>query len=227
MAVDLPAKLFVPALSDHTQPGGGIQLVRATNPEGTNVPIAFTRMEYLQHFARATGMDKHNPPIGHVVLPTNELLEQLAVAGEPEVVIDPMQESEARLSYQANGVLARQQVDDAVFEIAKPASNLADEHLEQLRKVAKSLPHVVRVWLMQITVVEKDKEGAEAPAPRPLLVVEQDIGPDHDEYDESFMELGDQWCEGLPRGTAVDMLPHDAPPVKDNLLVECVVYTRG
>lgn len=227
MAVNLPATLFAPALKRAEDKDAPIQMMKATSPDGVSVPIAFTKLEYLQHFAEATGLSKMEPPVGHVEVASGVLLQQLAESGEPEIYIDPLQECETRLSYANNGVLSRQvAADDAVFEIHKPKVPLEPSHIELLRKVAASLPHVKRVWLMELSIRDKDDDN-KIPIPRPLLVVEQDIGEDHEEYQDTWMELGDQWCENLPRGTAVDMLPHNAQPVAEHLVDECLVYTQA
>jgi hypothetical protein len=226
MTVNLPEILFVPALRKADSDASGFELLKAVSPEGVSVPIAFTKLEFLRHFAEATGLSGHQPPIGHVQIPAGTLLQQLAESGEPEVCIDPLQESEARLSYTNNGVLSQQIAEEnAVFEIETPKVPLDEQHVERLRKVAASLPHVQRVWLMEMAIRDSADDN-KLPIPRPLLVVEQDIDEKHDEFQDTWMELGDQWCEHLPRGTAVNMLPHNAPPVKDRLVDSCVVYSR-
>ena len=224
MTVNLPETLFAPALARAEGEVSNYQLMKATSPEGVSVPVVFTKLEYLQHFAEATGLSKHEPPVGHVQVPSGTLLQQLAESGEPEVYVDPLQECETKLSYNGNGVLSKQIAEEnAVFEIHKPKVPLDEKFVELLRKVAASLPHIQRVWLMELTISDAEDEN-KIPIPRPLLVVEQDIDEKHDDYQDTWMELGDQWCEHLPRGTAVDMLPHDAPPVRDHLVDECIVY---
>lgn len=227
MTVNLPETLYAPALDKEDSANARYSLMKATSPEGVAVPIVFTRLEFLQHFAEQTGLDKHEPPVGHVQVPTGTFLQQLAESGEPEVYVDPMQESETRLSYQNNGVLSRQVAEEnAVFEIQRPKVPMETEHVARLRKVAGGLPHIRRVWLMELKIIDKEDQD-KLHIPRPLLVVEQDIGEEHPDYQDTWMELGDQWCEHLPRGTAVDMLPHDAPPVTGHLVDECVIYTRA
>lgn len=228
MTVNLPEVLYAPALDKQGEGDDtSYSLMKATSPEGVAVPIVFTKLEFLQHFAKQTGMDKHEPGVGHVQVPTGTFLQQLAESGEPEVYVDPMQENEVRLSYQNNGVLSRQVAEEnAAFEIQKPKVPLEPEHIERLRKVAANLAHVERVWLMELKIIDTTNEN-KLSIPRPLLVVQQDIGEENEDYQDTWMELGDQWCEHLPRGTAVDMLPHNAPPVQDHLDDECLVYTRA
>ncbi|MCF6227578.1 MAG: hypothetical protein L3J82_02785 [Planctomycetes bacterium] len=223
MSIDLPEKLFVPAINTAATP----EAVKATSPEGLSVPIAFTKLEYLQFFAKETGLDKHEPSVGHIEIATGEFLNQLAEEGEPELVVDALQKGETKLSYDKSGTVSQQiPEENAAYEVNEPTVPLEDEHIERLKKVATSLPHVLNVWLLEMTIRDKDDED-KIPVPRPLLVVEQDIEQDHEEYQDTWMELGDQWCEHLPRGTAVDMLPHHAGPVTDYLKDEVKVYSRA
>ena len=224
--VNLPEVLFAPAMTEGEGESVTYNLLKATSPEGISTPIVFTKLEYLQYFAKETGLDQHKPAIGHIQIQAGALLQQLAETGEPEVFVDPMQESETKLSYQSNGVLTRQIADtDAVFEIQKPEEEFDSEMVDKLRNVAANLPHVIRVWMMELKITDSTDDD-KTPVPRPLLVVEQDIDEEHDEYQDTWMELGDQWCEGLPRGTAVDMLPHNAPPVQNHLNDDCLVFER-
>ncbi|MHC4841172.1 MAG: hypothetical protein ACYTDT_09490 [Planctomycetota bacterium] len=226
MSINLPETLFVPAF-DKAEGSTAISMVKATSPEGLSVPIAFTKLEYLQHFAKETGLDKHEPSVGHLQIASGQFLQQLAEEGEPEVVVDALQECETKLSYQNNGTVSQQiPEENAEYEVTAPKVPLDDEHIVRLQKVAESLPHVTNVWLLEISI--KDKEDPDKiPVPRPLLVVEQDITEENEEFQDTWMELGDQWCEHLPRGTAVDMLPHNAPPVVDHLSDELKVYVKA
>lgn len=225
MSIDLPEKLFVPAFKKPKE-GDVYSVVKATSPEGLSVPIAFTTLENLQFFAKETGLDKHEPAVGHVEIPAGEFLNQLAEEGEPEVIVDALQKSETKLSYDKNGTVSPQIPDEnAEYEVNAPKVPLEQEHIERLKNVAKTLPHVLTIWLLEITISDKDDKDR-IPVPRPLLVVEQDINDDNEEYQDTWMELGDQWCELLPRGTAVDMLPNHAPPVVDKLSKEVLVYTK-
>jgi len=224
MESEIPEKLFVPARVENG-PDGGIEMVKASGPDGRVLPIAFTSLDYLKHFAGETGLDKAEPPVGHVEIATEELFSQLVSAGEPELCIDAMQECEQFLSYSRRGAVSRQTLDDgSSMEVREPSEPFEAEALAQLCQVAYFLPTIETIWLLELVVT--DAKGNESP-PRPLLVVKQNVEEESDAFHSAFMELGDQWCEQLQRGTAIDMLPHDAPPVKDQLKDTLVVYRRG
>jgi hypothetical protein len=78
-ALNLPESLFVPMIrGDDGEP----EAIKAVNPEGKQMPIAFTKAEYLQHFARVTGLDK-TKGLECVSVDTADLLDQLAAHHEP------------------------------------------------------------------------------------------------------------------------------------------------
>lgn len=220
--IDLPETLLLPVAEEKD---GSVELLKATHPDGRTMPIAFTSLEALRNFALATGMASDGKELQHLEIPARSLLDQLIAADEPEICIDPMQENETILQYNRRGAVSRQVMEDgASMEVRKPETPLPDKYLEQLREVAVALPTVEAIWLMELEVrpAEADAEVTR----RPLLVVRQSVGEDDDAFHEAFMELGDRWCETLPRGIGVDMLPHDAPPVKEHLEVSCLVYER-
>jgi len=220
-ALNLPESLFVPMIrGDDGEP----EAIKAVNPEGKQMPIAFTKAEFLQHFARVTGLDK-TKGLECVSVETADLLDQLAAHHEPQLCVDAMQETEATLSYTKNGATSRQFLPHGTLMEVRPASfTLPERYMEDLKRVADSLPTVVAVWLMEMALRKEGVEGE--PELRPLLVLKQNVPEGHEQFQDAFMEMGDQWCETLPRGMAVDMLPDHAQPVAGLLRDEFLVYKR-
>jgi hypothetical protein len=220
--LNLPRTLFVPVLRGK---GGQPEAVKAVNPEGKQLPIAFTSAEFLKAFAGATGLDKA-PGLECLSVDTAELLDQLAAHHEPELCVDAMQPSETTLNYTKNGAVSRQYLPHGTLMDVRPAAfTLPEPHLEELRRVARSIPTVEAVWLMEMALRPEGKEGD--PEVRPLLVMKQSVPEGHPDFQDAFMEMGDQWCENLPRGLAVDMLPDHAQPVLGLLRDELLVFRRS
>ncbi|MCC6572266.1 MAG: hypothetical protein IT462_00625 [Planctomycetes bacterium] len=219
---NLPEVLYVPALGDPEH----FEAVKATGPDGKSLPVAFTTAEYLDHFARATGMDARG--VRAVRLATGQLLDDLVASQEPEICIDPMQPSETLLSYNKTGAVRRAQLPHgSIIEVREPGAAMPGEYVKLLCEVAESLPTVEEVWLMEMRVKpERPAAGAEDEV-RPLLVVRQSVPEEHEAFHDTFMEFGDRWCENLPRGIAVDMLPEFAQPVAGSLRESCRVYSRS
>jgi hypothetical protein len=220
--LNLPQSVFVPVIRGKD---GEPEAVKATNPEGKQVPIAFTTAEFLQAFAKATGLDKAKG-LECLSMDTAALLDQLAAHHEPELCVDAMQESETTLSYTKNGATSRQFLPHGTLMEVRPSSvALPERYLEDLKRVADSLPTVETIWFMEMAL---RKEGAEGePEVRPLLVLRQSVPEGHEQFQDAFMEMGDQWCENLPRGMAIDMLPDHAQPVSGLLRNEFIVYKRN
>ena len=220
-SLNLPESLFVPVVRTK---GGEPEAVKAVNPEGKQMPIAFTKADYLRHFARATGLDK-TQGFECISIDTSELLDQLAANHEPQVCIDAMQESEATLIYTKNGATSRQFLPHGtLMEVRPPSFTLPERYIEALKRVAASLPTVEAVWFMEMALRKEGEQGD--PELRPLLVLRQNVPEGHELFQDAFMEMGDQWCETLPRGMAVDMLPDHAQPVSGLLRDEFMVYKR-
>lgn len=221
-ALNLPQSLFVPVIRAKD---GGQEALKAVNPEGKQMPIAFTKVEYLQHFARVTGMDKA-PGLEYAIIGTAALLDELAAAHEPQLCVDPMQESEATLSYTKNGATSRQFLPHGtLMEVRPPSFTLPERYIEDLKRVAATLPTVEAVWFMEMALRKEGDTGD--PELRPLLVLRQNVPEGHELFQDAFMEMGDQWCETLPRGMAVDMLPDHAQPVVGLLRDEYLVFKRA
>ena len=222
--INLPDKVFVPVVRKKAKEGEVLEAVKAVNPEGKNIPIAFTKADFLRHFAQVTGMDKMEA-MKCIEMPTSTLLDQLAAHHEPEVCIDPMQENETTLSYQKEGAVSRQYLPHGALMEVRPASfALPETYIDELRRVAEALPTVEAVWLMEMSIKNEGQEGE--PETRPLLVLRQSIPEGHADFQEAFMEMGDRWCENLPRGIAIDMLPDHAQPVAGQLRQEFLVWSR-
>ena len=222
--IDLPEKLFVP-LAELPAKNEPPSLLKATSPDGRSMAIAFTKLEYLEHFSKETGHTGKNGRLPHIVMPTSALLDELTEAGEPDICVNPLQEDEAILSYNRRGALSRQTLEHGeVMEVHEPPEALPADHLQKLVEVAEALPTVEQIWLMELQIKKHGSDKVEDA--RPLLVVKQRLAEGDDEFSEAFMELGDRWCELLPRGSAVDMLPHTAPPVAGQLADKYSVYKR-
>lgn len=222
--VNLPEKVFVPVVRKQGKQGDVVEAVKAVNPEGKQIPVAFTKPEYLRQFADATGMSKMSE-VKCMEMPTAALLDQLASHHEPEVCIDPMQESEATLSYKKEGAVSRQYLPHgALMDVKAPSFSLPENHLQDLRRVAEELPTIEALWLMEMAIRNEGQEGE--PETRPLLVLKQSVPEGHELFQDAFMEMGDRWCETLPRGIAVDMLPDHALPVAGKLSDQFLVYQR-
>lgn len=218
---DLPSVLFVPALKP--APGAAPEAIKATNPEGKTLPIAFTSADELQRFAVVTRLDLTRLRLLEVK--AEELLEQLVAAGEPEVCIDPMTERETLLSYNRAGAVRRAQLPHGAMLEVRPASfALPAEYLDLLRTVASQLPTVEAVWLMELEIKKEGAAASDDKEIRPLLVLRQNVPESDPAFHDAFMELGDRWCESLPRGVAVDMLPDFAQPLAGALPDACQVY---
>lgn len=221
---DLPSVLFVPALEP--TPGAAPEAIKATNPEGKTLPIAFTNVEGLHRFAAATRLDPARLRLLEVK--AEELLEQLVAAGEPEVCIDPMSERETLLSYNRAGAVRRAQLPHGAMLEVRPASfALPAEYLELLRDVASHLITVEAVWMMEMEIKKEGVTSTDDKEIRPLLVLRQNVPESDPAFHDAFMELGDRWCESLPRGVAVDMLPDFAQPLAGTLPDACLVYRRA
>jgi hypothetical protein len=150
----------------------------------------------------------------------------LEAGHEPQVCIDPMQECETTLSYNREGAVSRQYLPHgSLMEVRQPGFTLPPEYETELRRVAQSLPTVEAIWLMEMCV-RPEKAEAE-PEWRPLLVLRQSIPEGHPDFQDAFMEMGDRWCDSLPRGIAVDMLPDHARPVEGKLDNRFLLYRRG
>ncbi|MCK6439894.1 MAG: hypothetical protein L6Q71_06800 [Planctomycetes bacterium] len=228
MALNLPATLYVPARVRIDDPSGrDVEAIKAANPEGELVAIAFTNLDALEHFLTVLGLKDKDPSIIAMKVDASHLLEQLASAHEPKLHIDPLQDSESVLHYERQGVVSRHTSPTGAAVEVKPLGFLLPEpFLKTLGSVAESLSSVDVIWCLESTI--KDAATAEGePSTRLLLAVKQSIGSDDPLFDAAFMELGDRWCELLPPGIAVDMLPHDAAPLEGKLPDQCIVYQRA
>jgi hypothetical protein len=222
-AVNLPESLFVPVSSAVAgRDNGGIEAIKAVGPGGVPVAVAFTARTHLDAFAGLVGLSAG--AFGVMEIPTADLLAQLADAAEPELCVDPGTADERHLHYTAPSVIARRHLPHGSgFEVRPPTVGLPVQFLDSLKKVAAGLPQIEDVWMLELAL--SGQEG-EPDSVRPLVVVRQSLERENEMFDEAFMELGNQWCETLPRGIAVDMLPHDAPPVADKLDAACRLYNR-
>jgi len=225
--VNLPSELLVPvAIGARDTPraeGDPIDALKAIGPEGVPVAVAFTTQAALAHFAKLVGLKQGS----YTAIPVSseDLLAQLAEASETELCVDPASPTERMLRYSEPNVVTRAtQPHGDDFHIGPPAAGLPEDHRESLRATAASLPFIEEVWLLEVT---SGGSRMGPPSSRPLVVVRQSIPRHHEQFDNAFMELGNRWCETLPRGIAVDMLPHDAPPLDGRLDDECRLYKRA
>lgn len=220
--VDLPEILYVPALAD----GGNLEAVKATSPDGKSMPIAFTTVAFLEKFAGAMGLDAGR--MKAIKVGTGQLLDDLIASQEPELCVDPLQPTETRLSYNKSGAVRRAVLPHgSTMEVRPTPVPMPQEFLQLLREVAESLPVVEAVWLMEMAIKPEQQDGGPEAELRPLLVVRQTVPEEHEAFHDTFMEFGDRWCEKLPRGVAVDMLPDFAQPVAGSLVDACRVYSRS
>lgn len=224
--VNLPEQLYVmTATGGDVREGhdATIEAIKAVGPGGVPVAVAFTARNHLDAFAGMVGLPSGAYDVMEV--PTTDLLAQLADAAEPELCVDPGTPSEHHLHYSAPSVIARKADPHGDgFEIRQPSVGLPSEHLDSLRKVAAGLPQIEEVWMLEVAIAASNGSPESV---RPLVVVRQSLGRENELFDDAFMELGNQWCETLPRGIAVDMLPHDAPPVEGRLDAACRLYNRS
>lgn len=216
--IDLPEQLILIAAPDPKS--GKLAFIKPRSPKGKDTPIAFTDTAKAQHFVIAANIVELKPQL--VEIPTDEVLEGLLTSGEADLCVNPMDATEAYLHYDLPNSIERREAPrpDAV-EVCAATEPLAPSLIASLRKVARQMPVVEKIWQLEI------RDTTTTEPMRTLLAVKLIDGATQDDHDQTFMILGVDWCEELPRGMAVDMMPLSATPVEAGVAELEPVYVKA
>ncbi|MCA8939245.1 MAG: enhanced serine sensitivity protein SseB C-terminal domain-containing protein [Planctomycetes bacterium] len=217
-SIDLPEVLVL--IARREEPNGKLAFIKPRSPEGKDLAVAFTDQSKAQHFVVQTSL--RDASLSLVELGTGEVLEGLLASGEVDICINPLDESETYLRYdEPNAIERRGKPDDDAVEVCRPKEELEPALLRTLSRVATEIPVIERIWHLEIN--ERDAKSSA----RTLLVLGFVQGTSQDSIDQTFMTLGIDWCETLPRGMAVDMMPLEAVPAGANVTELKPIYQRG